>query len=260
MGKTSASSLLGSVKTSVVKHAPEILLGMGIASAFTTTILAVRATPKAMALIEEEKLRRYKETDDDSMTKVDIVKTCWKCYVPATIAGVASVTCLIGSRSVSSRRTAALAAAYQISESTLSKYHEKVVETIGEKKEKVVRDKIAEEQVKQNPVSNSEVIVTSNGTTLCFEPLTGRYFSSDQNRIERAVNDLNKSLLHDISGYVSLNELFDALELGSVDIGYDIGWTTDDLISISFSAQLTDKGEPALVIDYITPPKHHERW
>ena len=37
------------------KHSPEILTGIGIAGMITTTFLAVRATPKALELIEEKK-------------------------------------------------------------------------------------------------------------------------------------------------------------------------------------------------------------
>lgn len=37
------------------KHSPEILTGIGIAGMITTTVMAVRATPKALILIEEKK-------------------------------------------------------------------------------------------------------------------------------------------------------------------------------------------------------------
>ena len=41
------------LKTSIKKHSPEILTGIGIAGMITTTVMAVRATPKALILIEE---------------------------------------------------------------------------------------------------------------------------------------------------------------------------------------------------------------
>lgn len=34
------------LKTSIKKHSPEILTGIGIAGMITTTVMAVRATPK----------------------------------------------------------------------------------------------------------------------------------------------------------------------------------------------------------------------
>lgn len=55
MGKHSLSSIAKSVRTAMKTHSPEILTGIGIAGMITTTVMAVRATPKALILIEEKK-------------------------------------------------------------------------------------------------------------------------------------------------------------------------------------------------------------
>ena len=52
MKKEITKSLL-SLKTAIKKHSPEILTGIGIAGMITTTVMAVRATPKALILIGE---------------------------------------------------------------------------------------------------------------------------------------------------------------------------------------------------------------
>lgn len=252
MHKPNLANLMSNTRQFVNKRSPEILTGIGIAGMITTTVLAVRATPKALQLIEEKK----NEDWVDELSPLEVVKTAWKPYVPAAVTGVASVACLIGASSVNAKRNAALATAYKLSETALTEYREKVIETIGEKKEKTVRDKVAEERVKKNPISKSEVIVTNNGTTLCFDPITGRYFKSSIDKIKRAENELNKQMLHDISGYVSLNEFYDELGLDHTDIGDDLGWNVDRLIDISFSSQLNDNGEPSVVLDYLVAPKY----
>lgn len=234
------------------KRSPEILTGIGIAGMITTTVLAVKATPKALELIEEKK----KEDWVDKLPLLEVIKVAWKPYIPAFVTCVVSTTCLIGASSVSLRRNAALATAYKLSETAFSEYKEKVVETIGEKKERVVRDKVAEERVKKNPVSKSEVIVTGNGKTLCFDPISGRYFMSSIEAIKRAENELNKQMLHDISGYVSLNEFYDELDLDHTSVGDDLGWNTNQLIDVGFSSQLNDNGEPSVVLDYLVAPKY----
>lgn len=256
MTKSDLANLINKTKSFVDKRSPEILMGVGIAGMITTTILAVKATPKALALIEEEKLRKYKETDDDSITKAEVVKVAWKQYIPATITGTVSIACLVGASSVSARRTAALAAAYQISETALTEYKAKVVETIGEKKEQLVRDKVAKDRIEKNPVSKNEVIVANGGVTLCFDPVSGRYFKSNIERIKRVENELNKRMLHDITGYVSLNEFYEELGLESTTIGDDLGWNVDNLIDISFSSQIADNGEPSIVLDFRVAPKY----
>ena len=52
MSKINLSGTLKNTRKAFIKHSPEILTGVGIAGMITTTVLAVRATPKAMQLIE----------------------------------------------------------------------------------------------------------------------------------------------------------------------------------------------------------------
>lgn len=121
MRKPNLTKICRSVKTATVKHSPEILTGIGIAGMVTTTIMAVRATPKAIRLLEDEKHRQKA----DKLEPIDVVKVAWKCYIPAAVTGTVSVACLIGASSVNARRNAALTAAYTISESTLRDYQKR---------------------------------------------------------------------------------------------------------------------------------------
>jgi hypothetical protein len=239
------------VQTFMVKRSPEILTGLGIAGMFTTVVLSVKATPKALRNIED-----LKEEGMVPVPKIEIVKSCWKCYVPAAVMGLTSAACLIGATSVSARRTAALAAAYQISETALTEYREKVIETIGEKKEKLVREKVSEDRVEKQPVTKSEIFITNKGDTLFLEPLSKRYFKSDIELIRKAENKLNKEMLQGISGYVSLNEFYDEIGLERTDLGDDLGWNVDKLIDVEFDPTITDDEKPCLAIQYIYPPKY----
>ena len=168
MPKENLASITKGVRTAMKKHSPEILTGIGIAGMITTTIMAVRATPKALALIEDKK----SELDTDQLTKAETVKAAWYCYIPAAVVGSISVFCLIGASSTNLRRNAALATAYTLSESTLKEYQEKVVETIGEKKEQSIRDSVSKNKMVKNPVR--EVIITENGgNTICYDVVSG---------------------------------------------------------------------------------------
>lgn len=240
-------------KTFVSKHSPEILTGLGIAGMITSTILAIQATPKALQLIEEKK----HEEGTDELTPVEVVKATWKCYIPTAVTAVTSVGCLICASSVNLRRNAALATAYKLSETALVEYKEQVLDTLGEKKEKQIREKVDKKRLDNHPVTNSEVIITKTGTTMCFDPLSGRHFQSSIEQLKRAENNLNKRLLHDITGYVSLNEFYDELDLPHTSVGDDLGWNTDELLDIDFSSQINDKGEPEIVIDYLSAPKYN---
>ena len=250
MDKTVFTKFARSVKLTLAKHGPEILTGIGISGIVTTTILAVRATPKALELIKEAEEER-----DEPLSKIDVMKVAWKPYIPAAITGTLSIGCLIGGSSVSNKRTAALAAAYQLSESALSEYKEKVIETIGEKKEQAVREKISESRIEKNPIENSKIIFTDKGTVTCYEPISGRYFKSDIDTIKRVVNDVNEAILSGPFGYMSLNEFYDELGLESTEMGDDLGWSIDNgIIRLDYHAKIADNGEPCIVIDYANPP------
>lgn len=84
--------LLKSTGQIMKKHSPEILTGIGVAGMVATTIMAVKATPKAILLINEKEV----ELRAEKLTKKEVVQTVWKCYIPAAVTGVASIACIIG--------------------------------------------------------------------------------------------------------------------------------------------------------------------
>lgn len=252
MAKSNMTDIIKSVKATISKHSPEILTGIGIAGMITTTILAVKATPKAIKLIEAEKRAKHV----DALSPVDTVKTVWKCYIPAAMTGVSSIACLIGSNAINAKRNAALTTVYTLSEMARNEYKEKVIETIGEKKERTIKEKVDAERIKKDPVSKKEVIITEKGTTLCYDHVFGRYFKSDIDIINRAMNKINREIV--INMYASLNDFYAELGLSPVEMGYDLGWNIDDgTIEIEPSSQLADDGTPCLVIDYSVSPKYN---
>lgn len=240
-----------STRTFLGKHSPEILTGIGVTGMITTTILAVKSTPKALMLIEEKK----KELGTDELTAIEVVKTAWKPYIPALALGIASASCIIGASAVNAKRNAALATAYAISERTLVRYRDKIIDTIGEKKEKEVREKIAQDEVDKNKVSNNGVIVTSKGNTLCRDAISGRYFRSDIDKIKKIVNELNRQMIY--QNYISLNDFYYELGLDPVKNGSALGWNLDSgLIELDFSTCLAENDEPCVVIDYLVGPRY----
>lgn len=252
MGKLNVSKFIHNAQLAVKKRSPEILTAIGIVGMVGTTIMAVKATPKALQFIEEKK----DELDCEKLSPIETVKATWKCYIPATVTGVTSVACLIGASSVNARRNAALATAYSISKTALTEYQEKVVDAIGEKKERAIRDSIAKDKIEKNPVRNHEVIITEKGATLCYDSVFGRYFKSDIDTLKRAMNEMNRKM---VSGdmYVSLNEFYSEIDLTPVDIGDRLGWNIDDgTVELDFSSQLAEDGTPCLVISYNVAPRY----
>lgn len=257
MAKINFSKVFKGMKTVMSEHSPEILTGIGIAGMITTTILAVKATPEAMELLDRAKHKKVETGNESNLTAVETVKAAWKPYVPAVIIGVAATACLIGSTTVSVKRNAALATAYQLSTTALSEYKEKVIETIGEKKERVIHDEMAKDKVEQNPVKPAEVIITGSGKTLCLDATSGRYFQSDRNRIDKEINKLNQRMTGGMEMCISLNEFYDAIGLPQLPMGESLGWRADKgLIDVHYGAVLTTEDEPCMVIEHLVPPEY----
>lgn len=250
MNKSGLKRTIKSVERVLTKYSPGILTGIGITGMIGATFMAVKATPKALYLIETKK----EEAEVEELTSVETIKTCWKCYIPAALTTVVSAACLIGASTVSAKRNAALATAYSISEAALREYQEKVVEVIGEKKEKAVRDAVAKDQIERDPVTKSEVvIIDSNSNTLCYEPLSGRYFKSTIDKIKKAEIKLDRQMIQEM--YVSLNDFYWEIGLDGTDLGDKMGWNlSKGYMDLSFSSQLADDGTPCAVIVYGIPP------
>lgn len=248
MGKINFAEILDVAKKASIKYAPEILTGLGITGLLTAIGLAVKVTPKALTLIDEAK----KEKGED-LTKLETVKTVWKCYIPVAGAAVVSSACIIFASKESRRRNAALAAAYSLSESAITEYKDKVIETVGEKKEQDIQDAIAKDEIDKNPVVLKEVIETGDGKTLCYDPFGGRYFRSDIDFIKTAIVDINFLMINDTSA--QLNDFYDKIHLNNSIAGEILGWDVNNgKLSLKASAQISESGEPCIVVKFNIPP------
>lgn len=252
MNKPNLAQLVRSAKSTVSKHSPEILVGIGVGGMYTAGVLAVRETPKAIRLMEE----RRKQLGVEKLPPKDIVKATWRCYLAAAITALTSTACIIGGTRESLRRNAALATAYKISETALMEYREQIIEKVGEKKEQVIREAVNQKQIDKQPITQSTVYYTGDGDTLFLDPLSRRYFKSTRERIERAENVLNKQMIHDIFGTATLNDFYDEIGLDRTDLGYNMGWSTERLIDLDITPGMTDDGKPCLVIGHHNAPTY----
>jgi len=261
----SIRSIANTAMSMCQKHAPEILTGLGIAGAVSSTVLAVKATPKALEDIKYAKIDKVLADNDQlspeeaeskaadaSLTPVETVKTCWKYYIPAAVSGAASIACIIGGQHISMRRNAAIAGAYALSEATLKDYKDKVKDVVGEKKTTEIHDAIAQDKLADSPVPDS-LNVTGDGKTLCFDPYSGRYFRSDMETLRRRVNDANYYLMQ--NQRMLLNDWYDFIDLEATKIGWDMAWKVDEgLLEFKPSSLIAPNGEPCIVVDFINGP------
>lgn len=264
MKNTKISALFNKVRLGVGRKSPEILIGLGVAGMVTTVVFAVKATSKALPVLEKAEQKHIEKQAkagiDPSEVKAgipqkEVIKLCWKFYIPTAITGAVSVACIVGANSVHSRRNAALATAYKLSETALSEYRSGVIEELGEEKEKIIRDKVSQKHLDEHPVSKSNVVITGTGEVLCFDTISGRYFMSDIETIRAAINNLNRSMTYDM--YVSLSEFYDELNLEHTAVSDELGWNLDNgLIQVDFDSRISDDGRPCVTLEYLVAPRY----
>ena len=245
--KALANALLVGAK----KHSPEILIGLGITGAASSVMFAVKATPKAMILLDQKK----QELGVEKLEAKEIIKTAAPVYIPTAVSFGVSVACIIGASSVNACRNAALTAAYTLSESTLRTYRDKVLETVGEDKEREIRQAAAIEQQQKTPEAQTVVVNNAAGQLKCFDSLSGRYFTATKNQIDKAVNEFNRQLRDDMR--ISLNEWYDLVGLDQNKLGDMLGWDIDrGYIETCYASRLDEEGMPCLVVNYVEPPHY----
>lgn len=232
-----------------IDNSPSILTAFAVTGAVTTAVLAGRASFEAAQIIALQEGIEGVSGDPKQRLK-DRVRLAAPLYIPAISAGVVTVACIIGANQIGNRRAAAMAAAYGLSEKAFTEYRDKVVEKIGEKKERAIVDEVAQDRVNANP-PNKEIIILS-GDVLCRDDFSGRYFTSSAEKIKAAQNEINHQVLNDY--YASLSDFYHKLGLRSTAISDQVGWNCDKMLEIIFSTVLSEDERPCLSVGFRTSP------
>lgn len=242
------SLVLKQAERLIANNSPAILTALGVAGALTTAYLTGKASFKAAEIIHEEESNRGYDLPGGKLDFRQKVEVTWRLYIPAATTGLMTVVCVIAANRIENRRAAALATAFAISEKTMEEYRAKVSEKIGERKERAVRDEVAQDQVRANPPSKNEVIVVAGGQVLCFEAFTGRYFMSSMEKLLKAQNDINRQILYD--GFASLADLYDYLGLPHTDVSNEMGWNSDQEVKFNITTVISEDDRPCFSFSY----------
>lgn len=228
-----------------VDNSSTILTAIGVTGVVTTAVLTGRATFKASVLILEKE-----EETDNCLRPKEMAELTWKLYVPAIGTGAVSIASIIYANRIGTRRAAAVAAAYTLSERAFAEYREKILEKVGEKKETEYRDELAQDRVRKNPPR--EVIIIEGNSVLCYDAYTGRYFTSNVETLKKAQNDINYAVLN--SYYASLTDFYEKIGLPRTSSSDEFGWNSDKMLELKFSAVLTEEQKPCMSIEFAVAP------
>lgn len=186
------------------------------------------------------------EAEDPTMELKEKARIVWRLYIPAGATAAATIVFVAGIKHVDGRKTLAAQTALAVSQRAYESYRAEVIEELGDRKDKKLLAKVAEKRVSDKPPPTI-MAVSGSGTVLCCELFTGRYFLSDMDVLNKAVNEINaKMLRHD---YATLDDFYYEIGLENTIMSGEAGWSSDKLMTLEFSTVLHGS-VPCLAFDY----------
>ena len=239
------------------KFSPTVLSCFGAAGVIGTSVLAVKATPKALRKIRSDS--RYAHNDPDAYTKLEAFQSAWFYYVPSVVMGAATIVCIFGANILNKHQQAAITSAYALLNDAYQDYKNKLKELYGEDAHRKIMEAIAVEKANDVYMASTGLVEGSSldfdehnpdDNRLFYDGYSKRYFESSINRVLQAEYYLNRDFA--IGGYRSVNDFYEFLGIAPIDGGDEIGWDiATGLAWIDFNHYKTvlDDGLEVCVID-----------
>ena len=235
----------------ITKKAPTIMMAGGIGLFGFAIAMAIHQTPKYHVILNDI---------SSEMSEIDTklkVATAVKVYWPVAALSGSGAALIIAAHTEQEKRNAALNAAATLATTALKDYKNEVVKKLGEDKAKEVQQAIAERKVKDTPVDEKTaktVIIAGSQDYLCFDVMSGRYFRSNIDKLQRELNTFNQYLMQAVT--LTLNEWYDQIGLEPIKAGYELQWDIQNgLVEMSTNwITKEDTNEPVLVVDFLCGP------
>lgn len=241
------SSSIKTVKSVITANSPVLLVGTAIAGVVATGILAAKGGYKARGIIDEATTEK-----GEPLSTQEAIKLTWLCYAIPAITGASTIISTVGVHTIHTKRHAALAGLYAVTSNKLDDFTEKAEELLGPKKTQALNDGVAQSGLERSDGDNNEVIITGQGTELCFDDLSGRFFYGSMAVIQNGINEVNRMLIED--GDATLNDYYDFIGLPLIPLGEDMGWSGPK-IEGRFGSVVSKDGRPAISAWFQPAPK-----
>lgn len=195
------------------RNSSTILTCVGAAGVVATSIMAVKATPKAITLLEQAE-----DTKGGELTTLEKIQVVGTVYIPAITVGISTILCIFGANALNKKQQASLVSAYTLLNNSYSEFKRKANELYGEETEDRIYREIAKDRY------DEDRFFSEGDQVLFFDNHSMRYFESTIEHVQRAEYNLNRKL--SIFDYVSVNDYYELLGIPGIESGDEIGWST----------------------------------
>ena len=230
------------------KNSSTILTVVGAVGVVGTSVLSVKATPKALILLDEAEKEK-----GEKLTPLEVVKVGWKPYIPAVIMGASTIACIFGANILNTKKQASLMSAYALLDNSYKEYRNKMIELYDKEADIQVRGKIAESHLDENMERDENKL-------LFFEYQSMQFFEATMDHVMQAECAF-KELLN-TRGYACMNEYYELLGIDGIPEGSQLGWYDNEHIGpygveeleIYYERTTMKNGTECWIIDMNNPP------
>lgn len=241
------------------KYSPQILLGAGIVGGVVAAVMAAKATLKVEEIVSDHNLLMHDISDVESSetlsgqgyTHEDAVKDRGivyvrtglkfaKLYGPSVGLGVLSISAILAAHGIMAKRQTALAATVALISEAYQTYRDRVVEELGEEKDRQFHLGLREEKVLDEDYDDADgaikferKVLVSSDPNRRAPSIYARFFDSSNTQwtsdrlLNRAFLTAQQNYINDlliIRGHVFLNEVYERLGFPHTKEGSIVGW------------------------------------
>ena len=241
-------------------NSASILTGLGAIGVISTAVMAAKATPKALDILEDKEIYKQEEYGE-SLTRFEKVLAMTPAYIPTIMMGMASIACILGANRINQFKQAELMAAYTYLDSSYKEYRRKVKEVFGDKAAARVDAELEKERYLLEQYGDP------SEKKLFYDQFSNRYFEMSIFEILKATYDANR--MYSMLGDMSLNQLYEFFNLQPTELGKSIGWAASkdwecygfSWLDISWEPIETPDGLEAYGIRFnIDPSQDFQEW
>lgn len=243
------NKLVHQSRSYVKRNASTILTCIGGAGVLATSVMAVKATPKALNLIKDAKEKKGEE-----LTKLEVIKVASPAYIPSILIGASTLACIFGANALNKRQQAGLMSAYALLDRSYKDYKHKVEDVLGREKEEEIRHEIAKDAYKENDIR------VEDDTILFYDEFSKRYFESTLYKVQFAEYMINRDI--QMMGWATLNDFYEMLDIPPIEGGEVLGWSEggnlarywQSWIDFSHSTTVMDDGLECKILSLFMEP------
>lgn len=165
-----------------------LLTCIGAMGVIATSVMAVKATPKAIKLLEASEKEK-----GERLTTIEKVKMAAPAYIPAAVVGASTIACIFGANILTKNSQASLASAYALLDRSYKEYRNKVNALYGKEADDEIKTEIAKDYYTDHSDEDDDLIMyedeEDDDMKLFFDYNTLQMFRAPMNKV------INKSIM-----------------------------------------------------------------